>query len=168
MAGIFWASIRILEVRRRLLWSRPLCIKASRPKIESWNHNIQCKPILQIGILLIHICLLTYPSFCSWSTSSMLCLLIGALYFSPLLFPTLINTLCWQAILNTKFSELMMDLPLCPTSIQTLWKCSSTSNSAVSKIICTSSLAILFSCFTLQLEDQLWYNMAGGPAAMII
>ncbi len=37
-------------------------------------------------------------------------------------------------------------------------------NFSVREISCTS---ILFPCFTLQLEDQLWYNAAGGPAAMI-
>jgi hypothetical protein len=45
MAGIFWATLRNLKERGRLLWSRP---------VTSWNHIDHCKQKLQIGILLIN------------------------------------------------------------------------------------------------------------------
>jgi hypothetical protein len=82
-------------------------------KIKSWNHDDWCKQKLQIGILSIEICLLTYPPYCE----------VGAPFpcklpiewcplISPFFFPTLITELGWQAILNRNFFRINDGSPI--------------------------------------------------------
>ncbi len=154
MACILWSSFRNLEVLWRILWSRPVCIQASKNKIESWNHNDQLSKNYKLD---------SYQSM----FASLLLLLPCKLsvdwcpLFPSFLIPTLITALGWQAILNIIFWNQwwfshygQRSFSHCGYVRAADYWCAS--NSSIRKFACTSALPILFSHFTLQLEDQLW------------
>ncbi len=175
-SGIFWASFWDLKVSWRLLWSRPVCIQASKTKILSWNHNYWCKKIYKLESYWFLESMEDLPLWANlwptiiqplWECSSSQS---GGIMFSSLDAIVSHHDVAWMAgnhqvkvLLENKKSQAKGEKYCAP------FQCAASKhswNSKVCRIACTSSIANLFPYFTLQEYSTLVASMSQTRTTM--